>query len=182
MLWSLADHGTSPATDPSPSANTALPPLPRWAQQLAWLLDDVVQTPGGKFGVGVDGVVGMLVPGAGDAITGVGSAALLLLALREGVPTVMIGRMLLNIVVDLLVGFIPVVGDVFDFAWRSNRRNYAIIEKYRNPDADPTLVDHVLVFGGLFLALLVMATPFVMWFFYAAFFASVASVLMGAGS
>ncbi len=177
MLLSLADHATSPTTDPPRANADHAPPLPQWAQRLAWLLDDVVQSPGGKFGLGADGVIGMLIPGAGDAITGVGSAALLVLALREGVPTVMIGRMLLNIALDLVVGFIPVVGDVFDIAWRANRRNYEIIEKYRDPNAEPTTVDYVLVTGGLVLALLIMATPFVMWFFYAAIIAFFASLL-----
>ncbi len=180
MLQTLAELDKSPS-EPAPGevVPADLPPLPPWARQLAWLLDDVVQSPGGKFGVGADGVIGLLVPGAGDAITGVGSAALLLLALREGVPTVMLGRMLLNIVIDLVVGFIPIVGDVFDFAWRANRRNFEIIEQYRNPEANPATLDYVLVGGGLLVALLILATPFLMWFFYAAIIASLASLAIG---
>jgi hypothetical protein len=129
--------------------------------------------------VGADGVIGLLVPGAGDAITGVGSAALLLLALREGVPTVMIGRMLLNIAVDLVVGWIPIAGDVFDVAWRANRRNYEIIEKYRDPNSDPTALDYLLVVGGLLLALLILATPLLMWFLWAAILAFVVQLVFG---
>jgi hypothetical protein len=177
MLQPLANLEDSSANEPRQVTEAAAPPLPQWAQRLAWLLDDVVQSPGGRFGVGADGVIGLLVPGAGDAITGLGSAALLVLALREGVPTVMIGRMLMNILIDLVIGFIPIAGDVFDFAWRANRRNYEIIEKYRDPNAEPTVIDHVLVVGGLVLALLIMATPFIMWFFYAAVIAFFASLL-----
>lgn len=168
-----------PSPPPDPTPNLTLPGLPAWAQRLAWLLDDVVQTPNGKLGVGIDGLIGLVLPGAGDAITGFGSAALLLLALKEGVPTVMIGRMVLNILIDLAVGAIPVVGDVFDIAFRANRRNYAIIEEYRDPTAQPATLDYVLVGGGLVLALLIVATPFLLWFVYAAALAAIATAILG---
>jgi hypothetical protein len=178
----LAEAETSPGTvvqNVSAANRDETPPLPRWAQRLTWLLDDVVQSPGGKFGIGADGVIGLLLPGAGDAITGLGSAALLLLALREGVPTVMVGRMLLNIALDLVVGAIPIVGDIFDIVWRSNRRNYEIIEKYRSPNADPTALDYLLVVGGLLLALLIMATPFILWLFWATVLAFLVQMVFG---
>jgi hypothetical protein len=180
----VVQRQTPPAQPPEATAPTAQqqpPPLPEWARKLTWLLDDVVQTPGGRFGVGADGIIGLLLPGAGDALTGVGSAALLVLALREGVPTVMIGKMLLNIAIDLVVGLIPVAGDAFDIAFRANRRNYAIIEKYRDPSAEPGATDYLLVIGGFVLSLLILLTPVFMWLFYASAIAFVLNALFGGG-
>ena len=153
---------------PPLAAPSDRPPLPSWAKNLAWLLDDVIQAPGGKLGVGLDGVLGLLLPGAGDALTGAGSVALLLLALRQGVPTVILARMVLNIVVDLLVGVVPMVGDLFDLMWRSNRRNLRLLEEFRNPGAKPKPLDYVVVGIGVGVALLLLVLPLVMWTLYAA--------------
>lgn len=116
----------------------------------------------------LDGILGLLLPAGGDVVTGVGSMTLLVTALREGVPTVVLFRMLLNIIVDVLVGAIPLLGDVFDFFWRSNRRNLDLIERYRDGE-DPTAVDYVIAIFGMLLALAAMAIPFLwLWGTYTA--------------
>ncbi|MEM9068268.1 MAG: DUF4112 domain-containing protein [Myxococcota bacterium] len=112
----------------------------------------------------LDGLVGLVIPGAGDVVTGVGSMTLLFTALREGVPTVILMRMVLNIVVDVMVGVIPFLGDIFDFVWRSNRRNLELIERYRGGKEEPTGADYVVAFFGLGLAALAIAIPF--WWMY----------------
>jgi hypothetical protein len=99
-------------------------------------------------------------PGAGDAITAVGSMSLLFLALRSGVPTVVLARMLLNIAIDALVGTVPIVGDLFDVAWKANRKNLQLIQHYRsNTDAKPSSGDYLLVGLGLLLVLVSVALP-----------------------
>ena len=106
----------------------------------------------------------------GDVVTGVGSMTLLFTALRERVPTVILFRMLLNILADVLIGAIPLLGDVFDFFWRSNRRNLALIERYRDGDEDPSAADYVIAVFGMLLALAAMAIPFLwIWGTYTAF-------------
>ncbi len=150
-------------TDPA-SERAPLPPrpIPAWAETLARWLDDLVRIPGTKLGFGLDGVIGLLLPGAGDAITGVGSLALLLLALRRGLPSIVIARMVLNIGVDALVGAIPVVGDVFDFGFKANRRNLELIKRYEaEPSKRATPGDYVLVGLGFAFALLSVALPIV---------------------
>lgn len=130
-----------------------------------------MRVPGTRFGVGLDGVIGLLVPGVGDALTGSGSLALLLLALRERVPTVILGRMLLNIALDLVVGVIPLVGDAFDLLFRANRVNLALIEKYRRgAGATPSRLDYLIVGVGILLSLLILLTPIVLWLVYATLF------------
>ena len=106
----------------------------------------------------LDGIIGLFVPAGGDVVTGVGSMTLLVTALREGVPTVILFRMLLNILVDVLIGAIPMIGDLFDFFWRSNRRNLALIERYRDGE-DPSAFDYAIAGIGMLLAVGAMALP-----------------------
>jgi hypothetical protein len=130
-----------------------------WAERLAYYLDDWIRIPGTNIKFGLDAVVG-LIPGVGDVVTGTGSIALLLLALKRGVPTVGLVRMVLNIAVDVLGGALPVVGDAFDVAWRSNRKNLDIIQRYAaDPDAEPSAGDKLLVGVGIALAILSILVP-----------------------
>jgi len=139
-----------------PVARAALAP---WAEKLVRGLDDLIRIPGTKFGIGLDPIVGFFLPGAGDVITGTGSVALLFLALKERVPTVIILRMILNIAVDTVLGMLPFVGDAFDLFWRSNRRNLDLIERYKGKKEKPSTGDYVIVGFGVLLALLSIALP-----------------------
>src|SRR5689334_14479749 len=117
-----------------------------WAQRWVALLDDAVRIPGTSIRFGLDPILGALLPAAGDAVSAVGSLALLLLALKYRVPTSTLARMLLNVLLDTLLGAIPVVGDVFDVAWKANRRNLELLERYRNEGhTAPTLGDYLIV-------------------------------------
>jgi len=143
-----------------PAADEETPP---WAEKLVRFLDDGVRVPGTEFRFGADGIIGLIFPGVGDFVTGTGSAALLFLALRERVPTVVIGRMVFNILVDTIFGSIPIIGDFFDILWKSNRKNLDLIERYRDdPDARPSAADYLLVAGGLLLICLSIVLPFVL--------------------
>lgn len=104
------------------------------AESLSRLLDTCVRLPGG-FRIGLDGIVG-LVPGVGDAATGLLSLWLLREAHREGLPRSALIRMGGNIVIDTTLGAIPLIGDVFDFFWKSNARNLRIIETHRQKVAE----------------------------------------------
>ncbi len=144
----------------SPEAQKALAAqLEPWAERLAYYLDDWIRIPGTNVRFGLDALVG-LVPGVGDLVTGTGSVALLLLALRRGVPTVGIARMVLNIAIDTLGGALPVVGDAFDAVWRSNRKNLEILQRYaEDPHAEPSAGDKLLVGAGIALAILSVLVP-----------------------
>jgi hypothetical protein len=150
-------------TNASPSLRRAArETLAPWAEALVVALDETLRIPGTRVHVGLDPIVGLLVPGLGDAITGTGSIALLALALKERVPTVALLRMLLNIGVDTVLGTLPLVGDVFDLFWRSNRRNLDLIRRYRDdPKARPSVVDHAIVALGVVLAVTGIVLPIV---------------------
>jgi hypothetical protein len=98
------------------------------------IMDELVSIPGTSMRVGLDPIVG-LVPVVGDAISGVVGFWLIAEATRFGVPRIVVGRMVANTLIDLVVGAIPVLGDLFDVVSRSNSRNLAL---FRRHALDPT--------------------------------------------
>src|SRR5215212_3013184 len=84
---------------------------------LARVLDSAVRIPGTNIRFGADSLIG-LVPGLGDMAGAVLSGYIVLVATRLGAPTPVVARMLLNIGLDTLAGSIPVLGDLFDVAWK----------------------------------------------------------------
>ncbi|MGF1469212.1 MAG: DUF4112 domain-containing protein [Sandaracinaceae bacterium] len=132
-------------------------------------LEDLVRIPGSRFGIGLDAVIGLLLPGAGDALTGAGSIGVLVYALRERVPTVILLRMVLNILVDTLGGSIPFLGDAFDVLWRSNTRNLRLVERFGGGKAEPSAVDYGIVAVGFGLAVLSAILPWILLYFLGAY-------------
>lgn len=98
-------------------------------QQLAWLMDDAITIPGLRWRIGLDGLVGLL-PGFGDLVTAGISGFIIRQAAALGVPNVILLRMAFNTAVDVVVGAIPFVGDIFDFAWKANRKNLQLVISY----------------------------------------------------
>jgi hypothetical protein len=95
-------------------------------RQLAYLLDDRFRIPGTRYRIGLDGLIG-LVPGIGDAVTTLLALYIVLEARRLGVPVTKLGRMSLNVGLDAVLGAVPLLGDVFDVAWKANRRNLRLV-------------------------------------------------------
>ena len=104
----------------------ALEPLFKW---LALIMDEFVRVPGTKFKIGLDPLLGLL-PGFGDTGSALVSAFALIQAARLGVPKVLLARMSLNILINELIGIVPVAGDAFSFWFKSNARNYQIIKDH----------------------------------------------------
>src|SRR3954470_22846573 len=136
---------------------------PAWAQQLVRLLDDGLTIPGTRIGVGLDALLGFFFPTLGDAATGLGSLALLLLAFQMRVPKVVVLRVVLNIAVDVLIGCIPLAGDAFDLFWRSNRRNLELLQRYESdPLRRADLADYLIVGLGIALVLAAVILPLIL--------------------
>ncbi|WP_135821029.1 DUF4112 domain-containing protein [Halostella litorea] len=93
------------------------------------LLDDAVRVPGTEFKVGLDPIVGIL-PVAGDSVMSLVSLYVVLEAVNLGAPATLVARMLGNVVLDAVIGSIPVLGTVFDAAWKANRRNVRLVERH----------------------------------------------------
>jgi hypothetical protein len=101
----------------------------RWVARVARLLDSQFRLPGTQFRFGLDPLLGLL-PVVGDLSTTLVSVALLLTMLRHGASGAVVVRMGLNILLDSVVGAIPLVGNVFDFAYKSNERNVALLRRH----------------------------------------------------
>jgi len=116
------------------------------------LLDDLVTIPGTSTKIGIDPVIG-LIPFAGDAVAALVGGWLILEASRFGVPRVVLGRMVLNLAVDLGIGMIPIIGDLFDIAFRSNSKNLALFRRHALDPTASTRGEQALFIG---LALLIV--------------------------
>lgn len=122
--------------------------------------------PGTNLRFGWDPIAG-LVPGVGDLLTAVLSCAILIEAHRSRVPRVVQLRMLFNTALDLALGVVPVVGDVGDFVWKSNARNFALLERHALAPTRPSLADWIFVGAVLLvLALVALAPLLVMYWLY----------------
>lgn len=96
---------------------------------LAWFSDSALRIPGTSRTVGADGVLS-LVPGVGTLVgTGL-SLYVIGEALRHGVPARLLTRMGLNIAADTALGAIPVVGFLFDMAFKANQRNLTLLRQH----------------------------------------------------
>ena len=135
-------------------------PTPAWAEQLVRVLDDGLTIPGTQIGIGLDAVLGFLFPTVGDALTGLGSLSLLVLAFQMRLPKVIVLRMVFNIAVDVLIGCLPFLGDAFDLFWRSNRRNLELLKRYsHDPLRRPDALDYLIVGLGFTLAAAAVVLP-----------------------
>jgi hypothetical protein len=104
-------------------------------RRLGYLLDNAIPIPGTPFRIGWESIIG-LVPGVGDLVGGGFSAYIVLQAARMGVPRSLLARMGWNLLVDLAVGAVPFLGDLFDAGFKANMRNLALLEQHaRQPTA-----------------------------------------------
>lgn len=139
---------------------TDLVPTPRWIEPLVRFLDDGIRVPGTDLRFGFDALIGLLVPVAGDALTAATALSLFWVAIQRGAPRTVLTRMAINVALDAAVGAIPVLGDAFDFGFKSNRRNLRLLERVAAEPRRRGLSDYLVI--GLFLlaVLAVVALPF----------------------
>ena len=101
----------------------------RRLKRIAWLTDTAWRIPFTPIRFGLDSLVG-LIPGVGDAVMMVISVYTLLLAHKAGAPPNLLARMAVNVAIDFGAGSIPVVGDLFDVAFKSNVRNLKLLTDF----------------------------------------------------
>ncbi|MDJ0708228.1 MAG: DUF4112 domain-containing protein [Leptolyngbyaceae cyanobacterium MO_188.B28] len=117
---------------------------------LSHLLDNSIPIPGvGR--IGLDPILGLL-PGGGDLFSGLISAYIVIEGARLGAPAASLTRMAFNILLEVFVGSAPILGDLFDAAWKANAKNVELIEAHvQNPQpsrpANPGFV--LLLVAGL---------------------------------
>jgi hypothetical protein len=129
------------------------------------VLDTWFQVPGTKIRFGLDGIIGF-VPGIGDFLAGAASTLIVLAAFFRGAPLVTVMRMVMNLGVEVVVGAVPFLGNLFDIGWRANRRNYALLERSLTYGRRDTWKDWVfmLLLGAGLMTMVMLPFFLIMWF------------------
>ncbi|MGZ3405981.1 MAG: DUF4112 domain-containing protein [Polyangia bacterium] len=120
----------------------------RSAETLARWLDD-------RF---LDPLLGFALPGVGDVVGSALGLYVVVVAFKRRLPLVTVARMLLNLGIDALVGAVPIAGDLFDFAWKANRRNVRLLRARHEARRD-TAGDWLRVVGAFALLIAALAVP-----------------------
>jgi hypothetical protein len=122
-------------------------------------MDDVFRVPVLGWRFGLDALLG-LIPGLGDTSTSIVSFYILAAAVRYRVPKITLLRMGVNIAFDYVIGSLPVVGDVADAWWKSNRMNLDLLRKRATVSAAEARSGRAsdwLFVGGIIAALTLLA-------------------------
>lgn len=128
-------------------------------RQVAQLLDSAFLVPGTSWRIGLDPILG-LVPALGDLISPLFTIGILWQAQELGIPKVVQLRMIFNVAIDSVLGLVPVAGDLFDFAWKANDMNMALLERHALEEHRASTGDWLFVSMMIVLLVLVAATPF----------------------
>jgi hypothetical protein len=131
--------------------------LRRWAV----LLDSAFRIPGTRIRFGLDAIIGLL-PGLGDVTTPMFSALVLVQAVRMRLPIVVQGRIVANAALDMLLGLVPVLGDLVDIGWKANLRNLALLERHARPGVPPARGDYIVVLIWMIVLVFVAIVPIVL--------------------
>jgi Domain of unknown function (DUF4112) len=137
--------------------------LRRWAR----IFDSAFRIPGTNITFGIDPLLG-LVPGIGDLASPILSMFMIWHGTRLRVPRIVLSRMVLNALIDALVGIIPVVGDLFDFGWKATEWNLALLEKHAMPGQRASAGDYafVILCAVVLVAAALLPVLLLAWFGY----------------
>lgn len=108
----------------------------RRLERLAEILDSGWTVPGLGLRVGLDSLVGLL-PVGGDLAMTLPALYIVWRSRRMGAPWRLIGRMMVNVLFDLVIGSVPVAGDIADLFWKANQRNVRLLRRHLEKQGNP---------------------------------------------
>ena len=134
-------------------------------RQISKILDNIITIPGTQVGIGLDPIIGLL-PIGGDALGLIFSFYIIIEAAQLGLSTATLGRMVMNVIIDSLVGTIPMLGDLFDFAWKANNYNIILLEQAlkdppKNKKANNSFI-FLLIIGLFLIAIVLISIPVIL--------------------
>jgi len=130
----------------------AAEPIFKW---VALVMDRLIRIPGIQKRLGLNPILD-LIPGFGDIAAAVVSVSVLIYGIRRGIPKILLGRMALNVLINEVVGIIPIVGSVFAFWFTANTRNYELLREHLDTPNRPSKSDKIFVGGVLGVVILVI--------------------------
>ena len=136
--------GDAPLPETASRRLTALATFAQW-------LDAGFRIPGTNIRFGLDPLLG-LIPGAGDAAGAVLAGWVFVEAIRLGASRATLLRIAGNVALDTVLGAVPLIGDIFDFAWKANLRNVRLLERHLMEPARAQRADRLFiawVIGGI---------------------------------
>jgi hypothetical protein len=139
----------------------------QWVQRISNLMDEKFRFPGTNFRFGLDPLLN-LIPVAGDLSGFLISAVLVITMAQHGASRKLIILMTLNILLDLTIGAIPIIGQVFDFFFKANKRNIRLLRdhyergKYQGRGTG-TLILVLIIFIGLFTSFILIIWKTIEW-------------------
>ncbi len=122
-------------------------------RKFALLMDEALPIPGTNRRIGLDAGLGFI-PGIGDAIGALLSAWIIIGALRHRVPLMQVMRMAVNVLLDLLIGEIPLLGDIFDIAFEENMMNMRLLMRYRDRSRPPRSFARIAISAMLIVGII----------------------------
>src|SRR4029450_5934307 len=146
-------------TSRAPVNPVALDSLRRWAV----LLDSAFRIPGTRIRFGLDAIIG-LIPGIGDISTPVFAGLLLLQGVRMRLAIVVQTPIALNAAIDMLVGFVPILGDLVDIGFKANLRNLALLERHARRGVPPSRSDYIVGILCVIVLAFIALSPFAVLF------------------
>ncbi len=167
MIAPFDDNVANPDSHRSPKPSPSDPQreaLVGTAELLAKILDTAVRIPGTSIYIGLDPLIG-LIPGLGDILANLIGTVIMVLAARLRVPKIVLARMSLNLLINGVVGAIPIAGDLFSIWFRSHARNAELLRRAASQPHRETQQAWLYVAGliGGTIVLLILAIAAVLW-------------------
>lgn len=166
----LPPDAPGPAGEESDSTNSGA--KRHFPAVVASLLDEFITIPKTNIRLGLDPIIGFFFPAVGDALGAALGSTILLEALRRDLPRRVLIRMGVNVTINAGIGAIPIVGDLFSVWFKSNSRNYVLLERHSagrdrpavKPTMWPLLVFLLAIFGLIAFVISVLVILFRMTF------------------
>lgn len=134
----------------------------KWLEQATSLMDNLFRIPGTNMRFGLDPIIGLL-PFIGEMVTFGISGVMVLSMVKHGASRKVIILMIVNILIDSILGSIPLIGDLFDFSFKANRRNLKLLKEHQLEGKHTGSGTGVLVAVAMVLLLLMGLVIFGLW-------------------
>jgi hypothetical protein len=134
----------------------------KWVEQIAYLLDERFRIPGTNFRFGLDPILNFI-PIAGDLSGFALSSALILTMAKNGASGKIVALMAVNAMLDLVIGAIPILGQIFDFTYKANSKNIRLLKEHYEEGKHQGSGKGVWITALIVLILLFVIFLFVIW-------------------